>query len=80
MRWPKKIAKIGDKRIIEKFAFLPITIDNEARWLETVTIEQKYIKSTLIAYPSGTPLACKYVWNNEKFIDRKTQKYHLTTI
>lgn len=31
-----------DRRIIKKFAWFPIEIDREVRWLEKVVIEQKY--------------------------------------
>lgn len=35
-------ATIGEKRIAKKFAFLPIRINNDFRWLETVNIEWQY--------------------------------------
>ena len=37
MRWKHKT-----QRIIKRFAFLPITVEAETRWLETVYIEQIY--------------------------------------
>jgi len=32
--------KTGDERIVTKFLILPVTINNERRWLETATIRQ----------------------------------------
>ena len=40
MRW--RTPKCGDKKTVTKFAFFPIQIDNEVRWLEKVTIEMEY--------------------------------------
>lgn len=42
MRWYKHKPKMGDKKIVTKFALFPIEIDNEVRWLEKVTIEMEY--------------------------------------
>lgn len=36
----------GDKRIINKFLFLPRTIRNETRWLSFEKIEQKYMNNS----------------------------------
>ena len=44
----------GDKRTQAWFAFLPVTIENNTKWLQFVAIEQKYIHSE---------------WTNIKFID-----------
>jgi hypothetical protein len=50
MRWNNR--KIGEKRIITKFAFFPITCKVkhkdklETRWLEFVRIEQMWLCST----------------------------------
>lgn len=35
--------KPDDVRIKTWFAILPVTIDNETRWLERVYVEQKYL-------------------------------------
>ena len=40
MRWYKPC--FGKKKVVTKFAFFPITIENETRWLEKVTIEMEY--------------------------------------
>lgn len=37
-----KIPKHGQRRIIRKFAILPIFTSNECRWLEWVKLEQEY--------------------------------------
>ena len=43
MRWNiKGNNKHGDTRIIKKFLWLPVWIDNEIRWLERAVIEQEY--------------------------------------
>lgn len=52
MRW--KVRKYGDRRIYTWFAFLPVNIGGEVRWLELVTVEQKYLFSH---------------WSNEEFVD-----------
>ena len=55
---------LGCERIIKKFAILPIKIDYEIRWLETVTIKQKY------AYHLSYVDAC---WHNICFIDNEQE-------
>lgn len=40
MRWSEH--REGDKKIVKKFLLLPLTINYETRWLETVTIECRY--------------------------------------
>ena len=44
MRWykPRPIDR-GTKRTIVKFAWLPVTISGETRWLERVAIRQEYV-------------------------------------
>lgn len=36
--------KVGDERKIRKFLLFPCRIRNQIVWLETVTVNQKYIK------------------------------------
>lgn len=46
MRWTKKTRNIpfyGEERIIKKFAFFPVGLGCEKRWLEMVYIKQKWI-------------------------------------
>lgn len=42
MKWLKDKYKdrLGEERIIKKFLFFPLTVNNETRWLETVEIDQ----------------------------------------
>lgn len=40
MRWYKP--RYRDTKIVTKFAFFPITIGRETRWLEKVTIKMEY--------------------------------------
>ena len=54
MRWFKP--ECGDERIITKFAWLPIRIANEVRWLETVHIRQVH--------------AVRY-WHDHEFVDKE---------
>lgn len=49
-----------DERIIKKFAIFPIKIGYEIRWLEMVTIKQRYV-----FYRSYSDC----YWNNICFID-----------
>jgi len=37
-----KSPEIGSERILSCFAFMPITIGNECRWLENIKVLQKY--------------------------------------
>ena len=40
MRW--KTPKPGDTRVVKRFAFFPICINGEVRWLEMVSIRQRF--------------------------------------
>ena len=43
MRWKiKQKPKLGDKRIKKRFAWYPISVGKEIRWLEFVTIDYRY--------------------------------------
>jgi hypothetical protein len=43
MRWKEKTPpEDGEQRTIRKFAWLPIKIKEETRWLETVNVLQRY--------------------------------------
>jgi hypothetical protein len=64
MRFKKeKSPKVGDKRITSYFAFLPITVDNEIRWLENVTIEEEFTKDDELPHPMF------HMWEKIRFID-----------
>lgn len=63
MRWLKKATyETGCLRTITKFAFLPICINNEVRWLETVKITQLYEWQTINGYKF-------HAWRNINFGD-----------
>lgn len=40
MKWQHP--RVGDRRVVSKFLWLPTTIDNETRWLEYATIVEVY--------------------------------------
>ena len=40
MRWLEPI--VGDQRVTSYFAFFPVTINYETRWLERVKIRQEF--------------------------------------
>ncbi len=56
----KPIPNKGDTRIIRKYAWLPIKIDLEIRWLEWVSIEQ------ICCYYRANS-AKNYSWQNSSF-------------
>lgn len=43
MRWHFRFPEPGDIRTHRRFAWLPVVIDNEARWLEVVTSCQQRV-------------------------------------
>jgi len=53
----------GDKRTVTKFAFLPIRIGRETRWLTTVTLDQEYVCEGAADYIFTD-------WVNQRFVDR----------
>jgi hypothetical protein len=51
MRWKvEPDPKPHDYRVVKRFAFLPIEVDDEARWWETVYILQQYSKTIINTY------------------------------
>lgn len=52
--------KTNDTRIINKFLFIPLKLNNEIRWLERAKILQKFSMETW---------ASAGEWENQKFID-----------
>lgn len=56
-----KVKKVGHIRTMEWFAFLPVTIGAETRWLETVTVLQTYIKES-----HGSD-GNTFTWHNTRF-------------
>ena len=51
----------GDERIVHFFAWWPVFVRNEERWLEWVTIRQKFIVILDLPVP-------KTFWRNEEFM------------
>lgn len=79
MRWKaENEPNIEDTRECRWFAFRPVTIKDETRWLEYVTVQQRYVPD-YAAPQSGNP--CNYTlpmfgfniywyrWKNICFID-----------
>ena len=50
-------------RVIKRFAYLPVKIGREIRWLEKVVIEQEYFASASFFDVAGPH------WHNKRFID-----------
>ena len=66
----RKYLKIGDKRTIKRFAFLPIEIIDERKWMEFVTILQEVAKfSALNGFGDEE---CYSAWKNVKFMTTQT--------
>lgn len=67
MRWkvkPKRVPCKYERRIIKKFAFLPIKLMEEKKWLETVYIVQQYS-------PDGIFIFDPCSWTNEQFVTKE---------
>lgn len=56
--------QMDDKRTKTFFAVFPVTIGNERRWLEKVTVEQEY-ECHFMGFDDGS--SCE--WVNIRFID-----------
>lgn len=65
MRWIEP--RPGDEKIVKKFALFPITICEETRWLEWVTIKYVYRSYAHTDMYGDRYLA--YRWSKETFID-----------
>ena len=63
--------KLGTIRTIIFFAFLPVTINKEVRWLERVSVEQRWTQNTY-STDAGDPHYdhdyTKNEWNNIRFV------------
>ena len=56
---------LGSQRVIEKFLWLPVTIDFQTRWLEKAKIRQICIRTGKNDFNiSG------YAWKNREWIDK----------
>ena len=65
MRWKTwKGAAEGDKRKSTWFAFLPISLNGDIRWLEKVTVEWEY---SFVA--NSFPGRARLKWHKIRFVD-----------
>lgn len=75
MRWKKKDKssyQSGDLRIVSFFAILPLTVGEETRWLEQVTVKQVYVD---YCYLGDGDFESPY-WKTIAFINEdKSRKY-----
>lgn len=60
MKWRKNIIENGTRRVISFFAWFPIELKGEIRWLETVRVEQCYFSYAASPIP---------FWSNLWFVD-----------
>ncbi len=61
MKWHKKTYRNGDTRIIKKFLWSPMCLDDkEVRWLEFVYIKQKFHIPSILPFHSH--------WENLEFV------------
>ena len=64
MRWETVEAKLGNERTVYMFLWLPVTINNETRWLERAYVKQRWTKM-----PSTTFFDIREDWQNIAFVD-----------
>jgi hypothetical protein len=57
--------KPGQSRVITKFAWFPVRIGNETRWLETVHLHQEYESYYFDEWLDGH----EYCWVNKSFAE-----------
>lgn len=77
MRWKKRkrkpIPNDGEKRVVSKFLYFPLCINNEYRWLEKVKVEQEYvgveIHSCRGAFGSDSFYTTGGYWMNLEYVD-----------
>lgn len=79
MKWRKKqkkniIPNDGELRIISKFLYFPMCINDEYRWLERVKIEQEYMKCEIHkcrgAFGGDSFYTTGGYWVNLEYIDK----------
>lgn len=46
MRFYTKPTEHGDERVRTFFAWLPYSVNGEVRWMETITVRERYVKCT----------------------------------
>jgi len=56
----RKSPKVGEVKTVRKFLFLPVTVDEEMRWLELATVRYKFVEDVygIMRY-----------WRAEAFVD-----------
>ena len=64
----KRLPQIGDTRIKSWYALIPVTINNERRWLEKVTVEQEYAHNIVRIYDLPYPTKG---WFNLRFVEEE---------
>jgi hypothetical protein len=57
--------KTGDQRLRKKFLWLPLTLENETRWLEKARVVQTYVEDVEIDM-AGCPVPASY-WQDTQF-------------
>jgi hypothetical protein len=62
----KKNTKVGETRVVSKFAFLPISCKGEMRWLEKVKVRQEYME---VVDFTNCPVGSYSTWINLEFVD-----------
>lgn len=79
MKWRKKqkkrsIPKDGELRIISKFLYYPMCIENEYRWFEKVKIKQEYIAMEMHkcrgVFGGDSFYTTGGYWKNLEYIDK----------
>ena len=60
MRWKNKTYKVGDTKIVNKFLWLPLSINGETRWLERASYKATY-KLTGYDYPELEPIPVEWI-------------------
>lgn len=71
MRWPRQTPKLGSKRTVSKFLWIPREIDGETRWLERARIDQEFKRQSKPVKVDGHEILVDYIdwfnvaWNDE---------------
>jgi hypothetical protein len=64
MRWKRPIYEVGESYVIRVFAWLPISLGEETRWLERCNIRARF---------RHTILGSQSPWNYLEFVDEEIQ-------
>ena len=67
MRWTKP--KDGDVKVKKKFAIIPVTIKDEIRWFEWITVKYRYYNR--ISVWNHHECCYKFGWYPREFVDEK---------